>query len=136
MSYNHFRYARRIDGDVVGLYHGSTLLAQLSKATAGMTKIYGQGTTGNDLLIGANTIDDYPKITLYGDDTLRMYYKGNLRIYEEGTEAIRFKENGAIHLLETSTPTAITNMGAIYTKNDNKLYFQDGANVEHTVTIS
>ena len=40
-----------------------------------------------------------------------------------------------ITLSETTTPTATTNFGAIYTKNDNKLYFQDGAGVEHEISL-
>jgi hypothetical protein len=36
-------------------------------------------------------------------------------------------------LSETTTPTAITNFGKLYTKNDNNIYFQDGAGVEHTI---
>lgn len=39
-------------------------------------------------------------------------------------------------LRETTTPTAVGDWGKVYTKNDNKLYFQDGAGTEHTVTIS
>lgn len=34
---------------------------------------------------------------------------------------------------ETATPTAITSVGQVYTKADNKLYFQDGAGAEHEV---
>ena len=45
-------------------------------------------------------------------------------------------EAGVLTLKETTTPTADTNYGKIYTKSDNALYFQDGAGVEHTVTIS
>lgn len=36
---------------------------------------------------------------------------------------------------ETVTPPARTNTGKIYTKNDNSLYFQDGAGTEHTVSL-
>jgi hypothetical protein len=43
--------------------------------------------------------------------------------------------DGAFHFRETTTPTAIVNYGAIYSKADNKLYFQDGAGVEHTVAF-
>ena len=43
---------------------------------------------------------------------------------------------GQLFLKECTTPTAQPNYGAIYCKADNKLYFQDGAGVEHEVTIS
>ena len=44
-------------------------------------------------------------------------------------------EGGAIALKETVTPSADTDYGKIYTKNDNKLYFQDGAGSEHEVSL-
>jgi hypothetical protein len=42
-------------------------------------------------------------------------------------------KDGVLGMKETSTPTADTNYGKLYTKNDNKLYFQDGAGTEHEV---
>ncbi len=36
---------------------------------------------------------------------------------------------------ETSTPVARDSYGQIYTKNDNTLYFQDGAGTEHSVCV-
>jgi len=36
-----------------------------------------------------------------------------------------------LHLNETTTPTAIADAGALYTKNNNELFFQDGAGFEH-----
>ncbi len=41
--------------------------------------------------------------------------------------------NNRIQLPETTTPTAITDHGQIYAKNDNRFYFQDGAGDEHRV---
>ncbi|KKK68999.1 hypothetical protein LCGC14_2938440, partial [marine sediment metagenome] len=38
-----------------------------------------------------------------------------------------------ILLAETTTPTAITNYGQVYFKNDNRMYIQDGAGVEHEI---
>ena len=35
------------------------------------------------------------------------------------------------YMNETTTPTAISGYGAVYPKNDNKIYFQDGAGIEH-----
>jgi len=40
-------------------------------------------------------------------------------------------ELGVFSMSETTTPTAIANNGAIYTKNTNTLWFQDGAGTEH-----
>jgi len=44
-------------------------------------------------------------------------------------------EGGAMAFKEMTTPTADTNYGKIYTKTDNKLYFQDGAVAEHEVAV-
>jgi len=43
--------------------------------------------------------------------------------------------SGIVRLSETSTPSADTDYGKIYTKSDNALYFQDGAGVEHEVDL-
>lgn len=45
-------------------------------------------------------------------------------------------EAGKLMLKETTTPTADANYGKVYTQSDNLLYFQDGAGIEHTVSIS
>ena len=42
-------------------------------------------------------------------------------------------EAGVMTIKETTTPTADTNYGKVYTKSDNKLYFQDGAGTEHEI---
>lgn len=39
-------------------------------------------------------------------------------------------------LAETTTPAAVANYGKVYTKNDNTLYFQDGAGSEHAITTT
>ena len=44
-------------------------------------------------------------------------------------------ESGIITIKETTTPTADTNYGKVYTKSDNKLYFQDGAGTEHEISF-
>ena len=43
--------------------------------------------------------------------------------------------SGVVTLGETTTPTAVADYGKIYTKNDNKIYFQDGAGTEHEVAF-
>ena len=62
-----------------------------------------------------------------------------LLFYVGGQEACRMVEDGniaAIHLPEITTPTPIATMGAIYTKSDNKLYFQSGDGVEHELSFA
>ena len=44
--------------------------------------------------------------------------------------------DGVLGLKETTEPTADTNYGKIYCKDDNKLYFQDGAGTEHTIAFA
>jgi len=41
-----------------------------------------------------------------------------------------------VPLAETTTPTAEDSVGKVYTKSDNKLYFQDGAGSEHEVSLA
>ena len=41
-----------------------------------------------------------------------------------------------LFLREDQGKVAIANMGQLYTKNDNKLYFQDGAGAEHEVAFA
>lgn len=38
-----------------------------------------------------------------------------------------------VHLAEITTPSAIADYGAIYTKSNNIFYFQDGAGIEHAI---
>jgi len=41
-----------------------------------------------------------------------------------------------LNMKEITTPTAVPDYGAVYAKADNKLYFQDGAGVEHEVAFT
>jgi len=43
--------------------------------------------------------------------------------------------SSAIAMKETTTPAAVDSSGKIYTKSDNKLYFQDGAGTEHEIAF-
>jgi hypothetical protein len=44
-------------------------------------------------------------------------------------------DSETLMLRESTTPTAETSFGKIYTKSDNKLYFQDGAGTEHEISF-
>jgi len=46
------------------------------------------------------------------------------------------KFDNGITLKEIATPIALPDYGKVYTKTDNKLYFQDGAGVEHEITVA
>ena len=53
-----------------------------------------------------------------------------------GSSKFSVDNSGVMKFLETTTPSATANYGAIYTKTDNKLYFQDGAGSEKEVTTT
>jgi len=42
----------------------------------------------------------------------------------------------SVTVKETTTPSALADHGKIYTKDDNKLYFQDGAGTEHEISFA
>ena len=42
----------------------------------------------------------------------------------------------SVHVSEITTPTAIPDFAALYSKSDDHLYFQDGAGVEHVVSLA
>ena len=71
----------------------------------------------NDTGIGSN-----------GDDQLSLIAGG-----EEGMRFVQDTWGTSFHIPEITTPTAIADYGAIYTKADNRLYFQDGEGDEHTL---
>ncbi len=45
------------------------------------------------------------------------------------------QDDGVIQMQETTTPAAVSGYGKIYTKADNKLYFQDGSGFEHAIQL-
>ena len=137
MGFDHFRHARRIDADTIGVYaNDMTKLLQIDKATANYTTISGQNASGKSLLIKSSGTNDYPYIRWV--DNSRIEYRsggGSPHMFiVVGTEVFRVGTTGEINIKETTTPTALPDFGALYTKNDNELYFQTGAGVEKTVT--
>lgn len=76
---------------------------------------------------------------IYSDDVnAKSYMKGRIGIgaVPLSNECdIGLFENGILALKETTTPTADANYGKVYTKNDNKIYFQDGAGTEHEIAF-
>jgi hypothetical protein len=140
MSYEH-KFGRLVDADAMAIYHGSTKVLQLDKGTANKIQLFGGGgTTGDDLSISANLTDLRPIITLYGNDRIVLNSASTVDIQSGGNYLSKFRhENsgGHMYLYEaTDAPTAITDWGAIFAKNDNTLHFQDGAGVDHTVAFS
>lgn len=117
-------------------------------------------TTGDDGIIKANSTDNYPYIQLLGNSGAKIEIKSasSFAIYEETVLKMIYDSNnenlnigavavssnydlallkdGVLCMKETTTPTADTNYGKIYTKNDNNLYFQDGAGNEHQIAYA
>ena len=98
------------------------------------------GTEGN-WTSTASTQDSYLGLETVVDgvatERLRINSSGNVVIGTTGapsSNADLTLEGGALCLKETTTPTADTDYGKVYTKNDNKLYFQDGAGSESELT--
>jgi len=136
--YNHWRYARRIDADNLGIYHNDgTKLLQMDKGTADYIILMGGLGTGKKLVIRANDTDTYPQTIYQAGDVVNSLASATDRFYVNNTTTnIHILDGAGVHFMaETVTPTPIANFGAIYCKADNKLYFQDGAGAEHTVTI-
>lgn len=111
-------------------------------STANTMKCYPRKiATGDDFILYSNLTDSYPFLQLSGNagmifDVPAGYsysyrWAGNLYSMLKGENA-----GGQLFLKECTTPTAVTNYGTLYTKNDNKLYFQDGAGNEHEVSFA
>ena len=86
---------------------------------------YGELLIGN--FLGAITFPD--DLTVGGD--LTVTGSSNIGVDEVVTGT--FTVDGIMSIKEITTPIAVTDYGAIYPKADNRLYFQDGAGIEHTL---
>lgn len=106
--------------------------AFLFDASGNTSRMYGQSASADDLVIYANGSDALPLLWMDGGN-------GNIQINSSTPLSANFDlallGDGVLCIKETSTPTADANYGKIYCKNDNRLYFQDGAGVEHAVTV-
>jgi hypothetical protein len=90
----------------------------------------------NNLNIGFNDSD-----ASHTETAIQCIKDGEVRLRHDNSEKFRTltdgaKVTGAMALTETTTPTATADVGKVYTKSDNKLYFQDGAGTEHEVAFS
>jgi len=85
---------------------------------------------------GGKTSPIYTEQKIEIDDLLKVNSPGNyiLELLAGGTVKVRVDNSGRLFLAETTTPTAVGSFGALYTKADNKLYFQNGAGVESEVS--
>lgn len=94
---------------------------------------------------GAVTLADMPvsATPTAGDEmsfTQKIDGTNILTVYAEADSSGGIQNPGVVaecqmNLKEITTPTARANYGAVYAKADNKLYFQDGAGVEHEIVF-
>lgn len=122
--------------------------------------IYGGSAAFDDLSLYASSADAYPKIEMTGGGSINnAFATGNDWTVKEDTTArlsvwgatdnvqingyldsahgdLFLLGDGVLALKEGAEPTADAGYGKIYTKSDNKLYFQDGNGTENTIVNS
>ena len=99
------------------------------------------GMPGDFAIMQSSNIDNDPVPFSIGngarDNTLRLESNGSISVGATSPNNVAagqiYSHGGVLALKETTTPTTDTNIGKIYTKNTNKLFFQDGAGVEHEI---
>lgn len=100
--------------------------------------VRGQLTADSSGYVGVKASTNHPLIFLTNDvEKMRITTGGNVGLGLTPTANMDGLsiEAGLLTLKERATPTADANYGKVYTKNDNKLYFQDGAGTEHEVAF-
>ncbi len=115
-------------------------LAGVGSVTFDVAWLFSTSNAAGWAIVDETPTSTNPVFTFRGDTDTGMGRGGADQIaLIAGAEAGIVLAQGAwgcsLHIPEITTPTAITSWGAIYTKADNKLYFQDGAGTEYTVTI-
>jgi hypothetical protein len=94
-----------------------------------LTELNGSSSASDDLKLRANETDT--DSYLYFDGSA-----GNIAVNGATLSAnydLALLGDGILCIKESATPTADADHGKIYCKNDNKLYFQDGAGAEHEI---
>lgn len=92
--------------------------------------------TGSEFLIRItrtrNTLVTAPRV-----DTIQITNPAVFSWNKDGDVTVNniTSVSGVVAIKETTTPTATPDYGKIYTKSDNKLYFQDGAGTEHEIAF-
>ena len=81
----------------------------------------------NSIVIGRHVVGKGSNTVVIGNDDVTDFYAAA----DSGATV----HCTSLTLKETTTPTPVADNGKLYTKNDNKLYFQDGAGTEHEVSF-
>ena len=109
----------------------STMIGVYASGTGGDTNWDIFSATSDSFYTGDIVFGQTDKNERIGSDTvttLDLYATDNVHSHSNF-----IIDTGVLFLNETTTPTAVANHGAIYTKNTNELFFQDGAGVEHVI---
>jgi len=106
----------------------------------------GAAITGDSSIDGALVVNDSAADKDFRVETDTSEYafeinggNNNISINATGVSAhydLGLFGDGTLCMTESATPTADTNYGKVYCKNDNKLYFQDGAGSEHELAFA
>ena len=111
----------------VGYQAGNTLTTGGENTVVGYDSDTDDNSATNQTVIGS-------EVTGVADNSVTL---GNSSV----TAVYMAQDSGAtvhctsVTVKETTTPSALADHGKIYTKNDNKLYFQDGAGTEHEISF-
>ena len=128
-------FSSEIQGDISGNAATATAL-ETARTIAGQSF---DGTA--NISIASTDLSDTDNIVNYNDTIKEFTGTGNtsfagkvgIGLTPTANMAGISVESGLLTLKETTTPTSDANYSKIYTKNDNKLYCQDGAGTEHEV---
>jgi len=129
----------------IGMEAGKLSTTGIGSVFIGMRAGYRQTSLGNRLIIDnqdrTTAALEATNALIYGvfnadpaNQTLTFNAKVGIGLVPTANMAGLSIEAGLLTLKETTTPTADADYGKIYTKNDNKLYFQSGDGAEHELT--
>jgi len=106
-------------GDNEGIVFGGGVDAQIMSTGTWLSIMNGAGT------------EEMARFTQNG--AVNLFHNN---VHKFGTSTKGVSVEGAISIKEVTTPAADAGYGQVYTKADNKLYFQDGAGVEHELAFA
>ena len=122
-----------ISNTIIGMSAGEVIATGSFNTYIGFRSTASGSHVNNEVVICGG--QDITRTVGKGSDTVVLGASDVTDIYMSG-------DSGAtVHcqflaLKETTTPTALAAHGKIYTKSDNKLYFQDGAGTEHEISFA
>lgn len=100
--------------------------------------IFGNDSNPNKFSFGWDRANDLFRIRPenWGNNVFTVLQNGNLGIGTDTPNESLTLYEGILSFKETTTPTATADYGKLYTKTDNKAYFQDGAGSEHEIAFT